>query len=110
VVFTSVRSERDPEGYAVTADRMVELARQQPGFLGVESAREAVGVTVSYWRDLDSIRAWKAVGEHRLAQQHGRQEWYLAYTTRIARVERAYSHPPFCSSSSAAAKPCAARL
>ena len=95
VVFTSVRSDQDPHGYAVTADRMVELARQQPGFLGVESVREGgvhgLGVTVSYWRDLTSISAWKAVGEHRLAQQHGRAKWYQAFTTRIARVERDYS-------------------
>lgn len=93
VVFTSLRSENDPRGYALTADRMVELAREQPGFLGVESVREAggLGITVSYWRDLPSISAWKAVAEHRVAQQNGRDKWYRTFATRVAKVERDYS-------------------
>lgn len=69
---------------------MVALAAQQPGFLGVESAREGVGITVSYWRDLESIKAWKANAEHLVAQQTGRSDWYRQYRTRIARVERDY--------------------
>ena len=66
------------------------ISRQQPGFLGVESARNEVGITVSYWRDLDSIKAWKAVAAHREAQANGRQKWYSAYKTRICLVERDY--------------------
>lgn len=73
------------------AERMVELASQQPGFLGAESARNEVGITVSYWKDLESIRAWKANAEHLEAQRLGRAQWYGAFTTRIARVERDYS-------------------
>ncbi len=72
------------------ADRMLELAAQQPGFLGVESARDGVGITVSYWRHLESIKAWKANAEHLVAQQTGRADWYRQYKTRIARVERDY--------------------
>ncbi len=89
VIFTSLRTEGD-QGYAAMAQRMDELAAQQPGYLGVESAREGLGITVSYWRDLESIRAWKAVAEHRFAQQTGRSTWYEDYMVRIARVERAY--------------------
>ncbi len=89
VIFTSLRTDID-EGYGAMADRMVELAAQQPGFLGVESAREGVGITVSYWRDLESIKAWKANAEHLVAQQSGRSDWYRQYKTRIARVERDY--------------------
>lgn len=89
VIFTSLRTEAD-EGYGAMAERMVELAAQQPGFLGVESAREGLGITVSYWRDLESIRAWKANTEHMVAQQTGRSDWYSQYKTRIAKVERDY--------------------
>ena len=70
------------------AARMLELASQQPGFLGVESAREEIGITVSYWADLESIRNWKKNSEHMLAQKRGRELWYSAFKTRIARVER----------------------
>lgn len=90
VIFTSVRTEGD-DGYAAMAGRMVELAQQQPGFLGVESARDGVGITVSYWRDLESIRAWKAHPEHQEAQRLGHERWYASATTRIALVERDYS-------------------
>lgn len=89
VIFTSLRTDGD-KGYGDMADRMVDLAAQQPGFLGVESAREGVGITVSYWQSLESIRAWKAHAEHLIAQQTGRSDWYSQYKTRIAKVERDY--------------------
>ena len=89
VIFSSHRND-DIEGYAETAARMVELAAEQPGFLGVESAREDLGITVSYWSDLDSIKQWKAHAEHRVAQQMGMDKWYSSYKTRIALVERDY--------------------
>lgn len=89
VIFTSLRTEID-EGYEMTADRMVELAAGQPGFLGVESAREGIGITVSYWESLEAIRQWKANTEHLAAQKLGRKQWYTAYKTRICLVERDY--------------------
>lgn len=89
VIFTSVRTEGD-KGYAEMADRMVELAQQQDGFLGVESARNEVGITVSYWRDLESIKRWKEHAEHSFAREKGRSEWYKSFKTRIAKVERDY--------------------
>jgi heme-degrading monooxygenase HmoA len=89
VVFTSRRAA-DHRGYAEMADRMLRLAREQPGFLGVDSVREgAMGITVSYWESLESIREWKRHGEHLEAQRFGRETWYEAYSIRIARVERA---------------------
>lgn len=90
VIFTSTRTEGD-HGYGAMAERMVALAAQQPGFLGAESARNEVGITVSYWKDLESIRAWKANAEHLEAQRLGHAQWYSAFTTRIAKVERDYS-------------------
>ena len=90
VIFTSVQTA-ELDGYGETAERMLELAAGMPGFLGVESAREAVGVTVSYWSDLDSIAAWKREAEHLAAQGNGRRRWYQSYVTRIARVERDYA-------------------
>ncbi|OJH35627.1 antibiotic biosynthesis monooxygenase family protein [Cystobacter ferrugineus] len=91
VIFTSVRTPVD-EGYAVTSEEMVSMAAGQPGFLGMESARgtDGLGITVSYWRDMESVRAWKAVAEHRTAQRLGRERWYRAYRTRISLVEREY--------------------
>ncbi len=92
VIFTSVRTPADPAGYEAMAERMVELARQQPGFLGVESARGAdgLGITVSYWTSEEAIRNWREHAEHQIAQSLGRREWYSHYELRVARVERAY--------------------
>jgi len=92
VIFSSHRTDADAAGYATTAALMEELAQQQPGFLGVESARDAdgFGITVSYWRDEKSIREWKAHVDHQLAQQQGRQLWYERYSVKIAKVERSY--------------------
>lgn len=89
VIFTNLRTEADAD-YAATALRMEELATQQPGYLGHESAREGLGITVSYWESLEAIRNWKKNTEHLLAQQAGRDQWYSAYKTRICRVERDY--------------------
>ena len=89
VIFTSLRTDVD-EGYGSTAERMVELAEGQPGFLGVESARSGLGITVSYWESLEAIRQWKMQSEHLIAQQTGREQWYTAYQTRICKVERDY--------------------
>ena len=92
VIFTSLQSD-DLEGYGAMAALMLELAAEQPGYLGVESAREDLGITISYWRDLESIRRWKAHAEHRKAQKAGRDRWYSDYKTRIALVERDYGKP-----------------
>ena len=94
VIFTSTRTAVD-DGYGDMAGRMVELAAQQPGFLGVESTRgaEGLGITISYWESLEAISAWKANAEHRVAQISGHKKWYKHFETRIARVERAYSGP-----------------
>jgi heme-degrading monooxygenase HmoA len=91
VIFSSLRSD-DSEGYDETAERMLELAAQQTGFLGVESVREGLGITVSFWSDLDSIKRWKRNSEHQLAQKMGMHKWYSSYSTRIARVERDYTN------------------
>lgn len=89
VIFTSCRTEGD-KGYGEMAESMVNLAAQQPGFLGIESAREEVGITVSYWTDLESIKNWKANVEHQKAQQLGHQKWYASFKVRISKVERDY--------------------
>lgn len=90
VIFTSVRTN-DDNGYAEMAARMVELAAKQPGFISIESARDTIGITVSYWTDLESISNWKRNSEHLMAQQMGRTDWYKGYRVRIAKVEREYS-------------------
>ena len=91
VIFSSLRAEGD-RGYAAVADRMVELAAQQPGFLGVESARGAdgFGITVSYWSSLESIAEWRRHSEHAIAQETGKKVWYADYFLRITEVKRAH--------------------
>jgi len=90
VIFTSRHGEGEA-GYAEMAERMTELASQQPGFLGLESAQQEIGITVSYWRDLQSIQAWRAHAEHQAAQELGKEKWYSAFSVRVCRVERDYS-------------------
>jgi heme-degrading monooxygenase HmoA len=92
VIFTSVRSDNDAKAYAQMAERMVELAQEQPGFLGVESVRDAegFGITVSYWDSPESIRRWKEHAEHKIAQDKGKSEWYERFFTRVCLVERDY--------------------
>jgi heme-degrading monooxygenase HmoA len=90
VIFTSVRTDTDDAGYGETAEAMERLAAEQPGYLGIETARDALGITVSYWASAEHARAWKAVAEHRLAQQRGRETWYRTYRVRVATVEREY--------------------
>lgn len=89
VIFTSVRTEGD-QGYSEMSDRMTELVQQQDGFLGMESARNDTGITVSYWRDLESIRKWRDNPDHINARRSGREKWYKSFKTRISLVERDY--------------------
>jgi heme-degrading monooxygenase HmoA len=89
VIFTSLRTEGD-NGYAEMAKKMDQLAAQQPGFLGIESVRDNLGITVSYWDSLEAIKNWKANLEHLEAQKSGREIWYSAFKVRIAKVEREY--------------------
>lgn len=95
VIFSSKRTPGD-NGYAAMAERMVELAARQPGFLGVESVRgdDGFGITVSYWSSEKAIAAWKADSEHLAAQRFGIRRWYEHYEIRVAKVERAYGKPP----------------
>jgi heme-degrading monooxygenase HmoA len=92
VIFTSRRTADDDDGYDAMAQRMDDLARRQPGFLGVESVRQAdrLGITVSYWTTEAAVAAWKAEVEHREAQRLGVERWYEYYSLQVARVERAY--------------------
>jgi heme-degrading monooxygenase HmoA len=93
VIFSSQRTEGD-DGYGQMAERMVELAEGQPGYLGIESVRDPAtgfGITVSYWSSAEAIVAWKRLTEHVAAQRTGRERWYEHYELRITRVERAYN-------------------
>lgn len=94
VIFSSQRTKSDG-GYEKMAERMVELAAQQPGFLGVESVRgtDGFGITVSYWSSAEAISTWKANVEHLVAQEIGKRTWYEHYELRVAKVERAYGKP-----------------
>ena len=90
VIFSSKRTNHDNFGYSEMSIKMVELALVQEGFLGVESAREEIGITVSYWKDLESIKIWKNNMEHLIAQKKGRSTWYKYFKVRITKVERDY--------------------
>lgn len=92
VIFTSLRTSAD-SGYDEMADEMIELAKKQPGFLGLESAREpnGVGITVSYWESEEAIQSWRENARHRIAQKLGREKWYESFATRVSKIERAYT-------------------
>jgi heme-degrading monooxygenase HmoA len=101
VIFSSLRTadgsdDKKTGGYGKMAERMVELAKEQPGYLGIESARgvDGFGITVSYWESQEAIRNWKKHAEHLIAQETGIRHWYEHYELRIARVERAYGKQP----------------
>ena len=89
VIFSSIRTDGD-NGYSEMGDKMVELASKQDGFLGVESVKEELGITVSYWKDLESIKKWKENSDHVVARKKGKTDWYKSFKTRIAKVERDY--------------------
>lgn len=91
VIFASTLTDNDLVNYGKVATEMVALAQQQDGFLGIESAREDIGITVSYWRDMEAIKAWKAQMDHVKAREQGREVWYGSYSLRIAKVEQAYT-------------------
>lgn len=89
VIFTSVQTE-NIDGYSEMAELMETLAKQQSGFIGIESARNEIGITVSYWQNLESIKKWKANLDHLSAQRKGREQWYSYYKVRICKIEREY--------------------
>ena len=90
VIFASQRTDGD-KGYENMAEKMVELASKQSGFLGVESARDHdLGITVSYWDSLDAIKNWKENTVHKVAQERGKKEWYKTFSLRVCKVERDY--------------------
>ena len=89
IVFTSLRTEGD-NGYKEMSDRMNALAEMQPGFLGQETVREELGVSVSYWKTLEDVRNWKQKSEHLVAQQKGKDIWFTAFKVRVCLVERDY--------------------
>lgn len=88
VIFTSLRTANEQENYETAALEMLRLAEQQPGFLGCESARNEIGITVSYWESLEAIKAWKANEQHLVVQQKGIEKWYRSFKTRVCKVER----------------------
>lgn len=89
VIFTSLRTPGD-DGYAQMAEDMEALARKQPGFLDFESARDGLGISISYWESLEDIANWKAQLDHKEAQRKGIQQWYSWYKVRVCRVDREY--------------------
>ena len=90
VIFTSKRTNIQQEAYLEMAEKMEQLAKKQVGFLGVESARNEIGITVSYWESLEAIKNWKENWEHLEAQNKGKTDWYEWYKVRICKVEREY--------------------
>ena len=97
VIFTSTQTEYTA-GYIEMANKMETLAKQQKGYLGIDSARnekssklsDALGITVSYWESIDAIKNWKTNTQHLFAQQKGREQWYNWYNVKICKVEREY--------------------
>jgi len=91
VIFTSTRNSGD-NGYEAMAIKMVKLAKEQPGFIAIESARETLGITISYWKTKEAIANWKSNVDHQVAQELGIKDWYSWYKVRICCVEREYDY------------------
>jgi heme-degrading monooxygenase HmoA len=89
VIFTNLRTDGD-HGYEAMAERMVELGATMPGFLGIESVRDGLGITISYWESEEAIRYWHQQAEHKLAQQKGYEVWYQSFKLRVCKIERDY--------------------
>ncbi|MBT8312028.1 MAG: antibiotic biosynthesis monooxygenase [Eudoraea sp.] len=89
VIFTS-RLNPETDGYHDMAKKMEDLAKKQPGYLGFESAREKLGISISYWESLDAIDRWKSHAEHQFAQEMGIKQWYKWYKVRVCEVQREY--------------------
>lgn len=89
VIFSSIRTEGD-NGYSEMAETMLKLAHSQPGFLGIESARDELGITVSYWESIEAIKKWQKHPAHQIAIQRGKEDWYKEYSVRICKVESDY--------------------
>ena len=89
VIFTSTQTEHT-EGYSQMAEKMENLAKQQKGYIGIDSAKNEIGITVSYWESIDAIKNWKTNTQHLFAQQKGREQWYNWYNVKICKVEREY--------------------
>lgn len=90
VIFTSERNNLDEEGYQTVSKRMMELASQEEGFMGADSARSEIGITVCYWKDKESIKQWKENMEHSTAREMGKSKWYQSYKVVICKVENEY--------------------
>ncbi len=90
VIFTS-KLNNEHSGYEQMSTLMEELAQKQIGYLGIESARSEIGITVSYWQTLEDIKNWKQNSDHLIAQKLGKEKWYNWYELRICKVERDYS-------------------
>jgi len=89
VIFSSVRN-KDDENYNLMSKKMLELAENQQGFLGIESAKDGIGITISYWNGVEAIKKWKNNTDHSIAQEQGRSKWYQKFKVRICKVERDY--------------------
>lgn len=89
VIFSNLRTEGD-HGYDAMAERMVELGATMPGFLGIESVRDGLGITISYWESEEAIGHWHEQAEHKLAQQKGYEIWYQSFKLRVCKIERDY--------------------
>ena len=89
VIFTNTRTEGD-NGYGSMAQQMEELAKTQAGYLGFESARDELGIAISYWESLKAIADWKKNADHMFAQRQGIKNWYSWYKVRVCLVEREY--------------------
>lgn len=89
VIFTTLMTDKLEE-YELTAQRMEDLAKEQDGFLGIEHARDEIGITISYWKDKEAILNWRNNVEHSEARKRGKEQWYQQYQLRICKVEREY--------------------
>ncbi len=105
VIFEVEPSAQGYDAYLEHAARLRPLLEQIDGFISVERFRSLSKpnklVSLSFWRDEASVRAWREQAGHRATQAAGRAGIFHDYRLRVANVVRDYGlyergeAPPF---------------
>lgn len=94
VIFEVVPREGRADAYFELAAGLRAQLEAIDGFVSVERFQSLTQpdkvLSLSFWRDEDSVRRWRTLESHRSAQRAGRQQLFADYRLRVARVLRDY--------------------
>lgn len=94
VIFEVEPANGDAAPYLDIAAGLIDELRTIDGFLSVERFQSLTTpgklLSLSFWRDEDSVKRWRTLDSHRRAQQAGRGGVFQNYRLRVAQVLRDY--------------------